>query len=256
MDPYIERQRWGGFHSRLIIEIATALVPHLRPTYTVEVEEYVYLERQPDEELRRARPDVALFQDRPLPFSAPEGGVATLVEPVAVPLPMPERERHRYLEIRSRKSGALVTAIEVLSPGNKRVGSSARSEYLDKREALLLSTAHLVEMDLLRGGERLPMLHPLPPADYYVILSRVRRRPLAEVRPLALRRPLPSVPIPLTGDDPDIWLDLQAVFDSVYDRAGYDYSLDYGREVSPPLGEDDARWAQELLAVSREPESG
>jgi hypothetical protein len=34
---------------------------------------------------------------------------------------------------------------------------------------------------------------------------------------------------PVNGYD----LDLQTVFDVVYDRAGYDYALDYGLDVSP-----------------------
>ena len=53
---------------------------------------------------------------------------------------------------------------------------------------------------------------------------------------------------PLAGDDPDALLDLQAAFTTVYDRSGYDYSLDYRRPVEPPLSEADAAWVQERLS--------
>jgi hypothetical protein len=42
-------------------------------------------------------------------------------------------------------------------------------------------------------------------------------------------------------------LDLQAIFTTVYDRAGYDYSLDYRHTLMPPLSEADQVWAQQLL---------
>src|SRR4029453_5934831 len=95
----------------------------------------------------------------------------------------------------------LVTAIEILSPTNKR--AEGRMEYLVKRRRILLSTAHLLEIDLLRQGQRLPMHDPLPPAEYFVLLSRAENRPITEVWPLALRDPLPTVPVPLLPGDSD-----------------------------------------------------
>lgn len=47
----------------------------------------------------------------------------------------------------------IVTAIEVLCPENKRSGDG-RSAYLDKRDRYLASVANVVEIDLLRDGER------------------------------------------------------------------------------------------------------
>ena len=46
-------------------------------------------------------------------------------------------------------------------------------------------------------------------------------------------------------------LDLQAVFTTAYDRAGYDYSLDYRRPVEPPLSDADTAWAQQVLADAK-----
>jgi hypothetical protein len=54
--------------------------------------------------------------------------------------------------------------------------------------------------------------------------------------------------VPLAENDPEATLDLQAVFSTVYDRAGYDYSLNYRRPIEPPLSETDAAWVRERLA--------
>ncbi|MCW5851998.1 MAG: DUF4058 family protein, partial [Anaerolineae bacterium] len=133
------------------------------------------------------------------------------------------------------------------SPVNKRAGSDGRREYLAKRETVLRSAAHLVELDLLRGGDRLPTIEPLPPADYYAFVCRRQERPRVWVYPWTLRHKLPIIPIPLADGDPDAPLDLQSVFTTVYDRAGYDYGLDYRQSPEPPLAEADLPWAQALL---------
>src|SRR5262249_7709995 len=115
------------------------------------------------------------------------------------------------------------------------------------REEVLLSATHLVELDLLRGGERLPTLEALPPGDYYAFVCRGQRRFQAEGYARPMRRPLPPVPAPLSGAHPDVAFALQVMFPTVYDRAGYDYSLDYRRALMPPLSEADLVWAQQLL---------
>lgn len=258
MDPYMEGPVWRDFHAGMLLGIREALVPHVRPRYVVRAEERVYMEHLPEEE----RPNV-IYPDVTMMESArggdpAKGGVATAsaIEAATVTLtvPMPERRHEVFLTVRARETLQVITVIEVLSPANKRPGSDGRQEYLNKRESILLSRAHLVELDLLRGGERLPTIEPLPPADYYAIISRERLRPQIEVFYWTLRQRLPTIPIPLAGNDPDVRLDLQAVFDMVYDRAGYDYSLDYHRPIEPPLSAADMEWAQNLLqeAFARE----
>ena len=66
------------------------------------------------------------------------------------------------------------------------------------------------------------------------------------MRSVCLRR-LPVIPIPLKPGDPDARLDLQAVLDAAYDRAGYDLEIDYRSEPNPPLGGELAAWADQLL---------
>jgi hypothetical protein len=248
MDPFIEGQVWTGFHHHLIAEINAALVPQLRPRYRAYVEERVYVSHEDAVDTHTSRPDVTVA--RPAGGSG-EGGVATavLTAPLTVALPIPEEVREPYLEVRLGETREVVAVIEVLSPGNKRPGGDGRREYLQKRDDVLRSGAHLIEIDLLRGGERLPTLRPLPERDYILLVSRAARRPTAEVWPVGLREPLPHLPVPLAGRDPDAVLDLQAAVTAVYDRAGYDYLLDYAAPVSPPLPAEDEAWARGLLAA-------
>ena len=66
-----------------------------------------------------------------------------------------------------------------LSPANKKAGAT-REVYLAKRNEYLSAGVHLVEIDLLRGGPRLPLGEPPPTiADYYVLVCRAWERPHA-----------------------------------------------------------------------------
>src|SRR5262249_14360946 len=119
---------------------------------------------------------------------------------------MPEPVPQLSVEIRDTANRQPVAAIEVLSRTNKR--GDGYTEYVRKRNRLLRSSAHLLEIDLLREDRRVPMQRPLPPADYFIFLSRVEKRPLTDVWPIAVTDPLPPVPVPLLPGDPDVTLDL------------------------------------------------
>jgi hypothetical protein len=160
----------------------------------------------------------------------------------------PEAVPHLSVEIRDRANRQLVTAIEVLSPMNKR--GEGRDEYLTKRRHSLLSTAHLLEIDLLREGQRIPMLKPLPPAPCFVFLSRAESRPITEVWPIPPDAPLPVVPIPLLPGDPDVPLDLQLALTTLYDLLGYDLAVDYTRPPEVPLRPEAAAWVEARLRAA------
>lgn len=239
MDPFLESQVWPDFHLAVVAYLREWLIPRVRPDYVVRSEERVYLEHQSDDRPKVIRPDVTIA--KPEGWEPASGGISTSTvatsEPVVLTLPIPEQETEVYLTIRERATMDLVTIIEVLSPGNKRPGSDGRREYLSKREAVLRSHTNLVELDLLLRGQRLPTDQPLPPADYYAFVARGNRLPRVEVYYWTLAQSLPSVPIPLKGKDPDVVVDLQSVLNTVYDRAGYDYSLDYKAALDLGLSE-------------------
>jgi hypothetical protein len=150
-----------------------------------------------------------------------------------------------FLGIHDRLRREVVSIVELLSPTNKRPGGN-RGKYLGKRSSLLKSPAHLVEIDLLRGGPPMPAWDR-PDCDYSIFVSRTDRRPQADFWPVGLRAPLPTVPVPLRVGDADARLDLRAILDRVYDESGYQFYL-YEREPDPPLTGDDADWARTLTA--------
>jgi hypothetical protein len=253
IDPFIEAYRWPDFHHELIAVIRESLVPVVRPRYVVEVEQHVYLHLEERDVTRRIRPDLFIGDTEPGRALTRSGGAGTavLTDPLEITLPMLEEERRRYITIRDAQERRLITVIEVLSPANKIAGSQDQRAYFNKRHEVVRGGANLVEMDLLRGGERMPADSPLPAGDFLVVVCRSAAWPRAGAYGWSLREPIPTVPVPLAEGDPDVPLDLQSAFTLVYDRAGYDYSLDYTRQPEPPLPEPDAAWVKELLAARR-----
>ncbi|NLX99522.1 MAG: DUF4058 family protein [Rhodopirellula sp.] len=257
MDPFLEIEEWEDFHTTYNTVIREALSPRVEPRYVVRVERRVYFEHADGVDDGIGRADVALLlaENSGSGATPREENVVATISATECLLPIPEEKRETYLVIRARETWEVVTVLELLSPSNKHRGSDGRREYLQKREEVLRSQTHLVEIDLLRGGERLPTRTPLPSADYYAIVSRRYRRPRGEVYAWTLRDPLPTIPIPLRTEDPDVPLDLQAVFTTVYDRARYDLSLDYTKPLRPPLHEADVPWLRERLEAFRSREN-
>jgi hypothetical protein len=259
MDPWLEDPaQWPDVHTRLINALSDLLVPKVRPRYAVRIEERVYVDGDEgsEPELVALGADVSLeVRPRGGRRLARRGKVRArrrgAIEPVEVPTLIGGSVTLRHLKVVTAKGHEVVAVIELLSPTNKRGPASAgRREYVAKRDVVLRSAAHLVEVDLLRAGQRVPMLRPLPPAEYYAILSRAGRRPRCEVWPIGLRDQLPTIDLPLRGDE-SVPLDLQAALDLVYDRAGYDAQLDYDAAPVPPLSRADAAWARGRVAAWR-----
>ena len=83
--------------------------------------------------------------------------------------------------------------------------------------------------------------------DYLVSLHRGGTGPRYEVWAVTVRQRLPPILVPLAKGDPDVVLDLQAVFDRAYSEGGYARLLDYRGEPRTPLSSDEAAWANALL---------
>jgi hypothetical protein len=245
MDPYLEGALWTTLHHSLGTEIVRQLAPKLRPRYVaLPVERFVMeIASGVSVTTASAYPNVSVAEAQPYPPEPSE--TATVSAPLRLATVIPEAVPHVTVEIRDTRHRQLVTAIEILSPTNKR--GAGRMEYVTKRQRLLLSAVHLMEIDLLRMGERVPMQQPLPDAPYFVLLSRAEERPLTEVWPIALDAPLPTVPIPLLAGDPDVLLDLQTAFTAAYDVPGYDLIIDYTQPPDVPLSEANAAWVEAHL---------
>lgn len=251
MNPYLEQDdAWHGFHERFCTRLADELVGRTGPHYLVKLDENVYLHELPSEERRlMGRPDVMVLEpgDRAHATSATVSPAASGA-PAYAKLPAVDLERLSYVEIRDVRSRRLITAIELLSPTNKRAGSD-RDQYLAKRANLIRQGVNLVEIDLLRGGPRMPM-EPAPPCDYLVMVARPSEWPRAGVWPIRLQDPLPEIPVPLGAPDPDARVPLQPLVHAIYDAAGYDRFI-YESEPDPPLRPEDEAWARKLVPSNR-----
>lgn len=253
MDPYIEAcGLWEDFHDDLIQEIKRALAAVVPERYLVRTGERTYLIISgPEGETHHGTlPDVGVLSPSTTagPLSGQNAAVAeadTDVSPISMRAFVEEQYRETFVDIyQADATQMLVTSLEVLSPTNKRKGSPGWDLYLRKRQALLVGAANLVEMDLLRGGTRLPMLDEWPNSPYTILVARKRFAPTCRVWPAHYLRPLPAIPVPLLEPDPDVTLNLQPMIEAIYERSRYSRSIDYGKKLTPPLSQE----GEDLLA--------
>ena len=253
MDPYLEDPSlWPDFHQRLASEIGRQLTPLLRPRYFAALEPRVIYEPLDTGELRIMFPDLGVVESPPRArepsVAYAQADVSSTPAPLKRLVPMYVPVKTQTIFIRDRHNNRLVTVIEILSPANKRPGSYSLREYHRKRLTLLHSKAHLLEIDLLRKGERPPLEKPLPDVPYFAVLSRADRRPVADVWPIRLQEVLPILPLPLLDPDPDVPLELGRAVAAVYNDGAFDLRIDY-QELLPDshLSPENAAWVDNLL---------
>ena len=246
MDLYLEQPAfWSSFHSRFIVALADAIERQLNPNYYVEVETRVYQAFDDINAVLVGIPDAVVIADN-LRESTPQedSSVATQIRPQRVTVPLPLEVKERYLEVRESQTNEVITVIELLSPKNKRSGEG-RIAYERKRQAILGSATHLVELDLLRAGQPMPILGGPVDTTYRILISRSHHRPAADLYAVSLQRSLPIIPIPLKAGESEPQIALQQIFDGVYERARYSTRVDYGQSPPPPsLTEADQQWLE------------
>jgi hypothetical protein len=248
MDPYLEAQPfWGDFTPGFIKALANALLVKLLPKYDVRVEEYLSIAHE-EIRLHRVRPDVTVTTHA-TGSKTKSGGVAQLdLAKEELEYPDIEPRTQRHLKVIQPRTGLVVTVIEVLSPTNKQPGEDGLDAYLEKRSEFIASRSNLVKIDLLRGGERLPMSGKLPPGDYYVYIGCSWRKPRVQVIAWPWRRTLPSIAIPLLPEDGQTVVSLQEVFQAAYDPSFYEKRLPYQEPLVPPLSPEEEVWVKGRLA--------
>jgi hypothetical protein len=247
MDPYLEApDLWPDVHLTLIIAMRAVLNASMPPGYAASADRYVWIhEPEASERTRTIRPDVDIVKEQETGSAATATVIAA---PCTVVLPAVRHEGSKYIKIVDSRSKHLVTVIELLSPANKRAGLD-REAYLSKRIDYLAAGVNVVEIDLLRGGQRLPIEGDVPPnGDYYALVCRARQMPTAGIWPFGVRDPLPGIPVPLLPADGEVPLHLRTCLDRAFEESRYDLKLDYQEPPVPPLSDADAAWAKELLA--------
>jgi hypothetical protein len=243
MDPWLEDdETFPDLHEKLIVYLGDALNAVLPPGFRARTRTRVWVDAE-----QRREPDVAVLA-RPPARPAADGGATTL--PGLVEVGDPDAAEQPYLEILSPKGKRLVTAVEVLSPVNKRGG---RRAYREKQKELRLGGVNLVEIDLLRAGRhatavaRDRLRRTTGPCDYHVCVTVGGRRGKHHVAGVRLADRLPAFGIPLDPGVPPVVADLQPLLDRAYETGRYGEDIDYRRDPDPPLAPEQRAWADALL---------
>ena len=252
MDPYLEGDLWRDVHTRLATKISNFLTPLIRPKYVARIEKYVVEDDNSEGNIGSffMYPDSSVLLNQAVQIGDEPFNTAVSYKPPtpatqSLKMTPPIKVNIPVVEIRDRLGHQLVTAIELLSPVNKR--KPGLQPYRQKTQRMYRSGVHLLEIDLLRGGTR-PFQHPdLQPSTYLITLHRTNNYQV-DIWSIDLKSSLPIVPVPLLVPDADVTIDLQQALKEVYQEAAYDLSIDYSVELPPPaLEEADKIWIKELL---------
>ncbi|MBK8044258.1 MAG: DUF4058 family protein [Haliscomenobacter sp.] len=249
MDPYLEGYLWPDVQNKLSNAMAELLGAVIAPKYVARIELYTVADSNPEGDVGIMYPDVELFRrkeiaEEPL-VNYQEGTTAISEATITIPDVMPVEVRIPTVEIRDRFNNQLITAIEVLSPVNKREPGLA--PYREKRRHLHTSGVHLLEIDLIRRGQR-PFAHPFIPRTHYIAMLTRAGEYRTDVWGVNIQDPLPVLPVPLKAPDPDVPLDLGQVLRMVYERSLYQLSIDYTQLPPPPeFTESDLEWMRSVI---------
>ena len=248
MNPYLESRRlWREVHNKIITEMHRYLRRTLPFRYTVIMDERVPVGNDPsrDAPARYGAPDLSIrsrgVRERPVAAHQTEGLVTAR-------LPLDdETSPEMFITIGERGQEDPVTIVELLSPSNKITSGHGRSQYLDKRQRVIFSDTHLVEIDLIRRGPPMPVEGYDGDAPYRHLISRWQTRPEVDLYPFHLQSCIPDVPVPLLGEDADVVVPLGALVDDMYEQDYYANYADYGHDPEGPLSDDDREWIDRML---------
>lgn len=266
MDPYLEDPGlWPDFHDALAGEIRIVLNQTLPEPYYAQLGVREELGIVGEGTRRRVIPDISIERSASRTTSPPAETVAVLDAPRTSVGPSVEvvigldREEVNFVEIRdARSEHEVVTLIEILSQSNKRPGPD-RDKYVQKRNEVLASRTSLVEIDLLREGDRSwhgPEVYGRifefdPHPEYLALINRAWKRAdnLAfQLFPIYLKEPLPVIDVPLREGEDEATLDLQYVVQRTYDGGPYRRgAVNYSLPPVPPLPGELQSWAADCV---------
>jgi hypothetical protein len=249
MDPYLERF-WNDVHGSLITYIKDELNSGLPPGFRATMQERVVIADVEHTVSGVRYPDVAVLE-------APQlGGGGTAVHsahllirsPDLLTYPADSLTEYSIEIVDTRLGDKVVTAIEVLSPENKRPGDGM-SQFQQKQKEYRSARVNRVEIDLLREGRRsfdfpIGLLSSSQRTPYYVTVYRGDKPNQCELYAIGLREALPIIGVPLRPGDADVPLDLQPLIEHVY-RTGR-FPINYTDPCDPPLVKEDADWSKTL----------
>jgi hypothetical protein len=256
VDPFLEDPDiFPDFHDSFITHCRDRIQERLPPPYIAALGRRAWIEvseRFIGSDVQVVRPTNALAET--------EAAVAVAAPARSEPLVVhvthdPRHEPFVEIYLGRGSERRLVTCIELLSLSNKTSGEHGRDLYLRKQGEILYGKVHLVEIDLLRGGEHTTAVprHKLAKAagefEYHVSIHRFDNLEDFFVYPIRLTEPLPEIAIPLLSGDSPLLVDLQGVFQHTYDAGPYHREIDYRQDPpAPPLSQVWRSWLRQVLA--------
>ena len=257
MNPYLENpDLWPDFHNRLTAAMADELGPQLPDRYRIALQRRVEVEEPfgAPSELNLMIPDAMVTSESTaVPPAGGERAAAVAAPPdeaVAVRVRMPREVSVLWLRVETVPERELVTVVEVLSPTNKRPGEGRR-RYIRKREAIVAGLVNLVEIDLLRRWEPMPLETSPPAGDYRILVCRSLESPGALLYPFMVRQHIPKFTLPLRSEDeayaPEV--DLGAIVDRLHHTARYNLEIRYDALPPEPAFEAAVQeWVEERVS--------
>ena len=259
-NPFIE-QRWGDFHARFIAALSDTMQYDLPDALRARVEETAVVEEEPRRPLL-TWPDVRVYEKPgdPAVHTPSRGTTATIVAPseevdeLDRPTLLdrePDARVERHIVILDKTTGGrIVSAIELVSPWNKR-GKRGRRRYVDRQSERLDAGINIVEIDLIRGGRTVTVVRQSNPSEH------VRRRhhvcAWTAARPnttaywgVEITRRLPVITVPLRPEDRPLRLALQPVYDRCYEAGRYD-----DIDLDAPLRPEPTEAERAVIAAAR-----
>jgi Protein of unknown function (DUF4058) len=250
MNPWLEGYIWPDVHNHLAGVIKEMLAPQIAPKYVARLAIASIKDYHPEYEMGITYPDIEINKRNNMvqePVMAYGLGRTVVTEPTYIsPFKLPIEQKISVVEIRDAAKNKLVTAIEIVSPVNKR--NPNLIDYRKKIDDLHRSGVHIVEIDLLRRGTR--TFYPdLYKAHYQMSLLRAGTHNAA-IWAVDVKDELPVLPIPLLAPDPDAILDIGKALEIIWERSLYYLSIDYKKDPIPPpvFSEQDTAWIQQICS--------
>ena len=110
-----------------------------------------------------------------------------------------------------------------------------------------VSATHLVEIDLVRAGDPMPVEGYSGDAPYNILVSRNELRPSAELYPFGVQSRIPDIVVPLLNDEDEPTLRLGELVRDIYLQDLYGRLVNYHDDPTGPLSVDDRGWIDRIL---------
>lgn len=249
MNPWLEGYIWPDVHQDLASAIRALLAPQIAPKYVARLAIATIMDSEPESEIGITYPDVEVLHRRNiLKEPTMTYGDTPITEPTIIaPFKLPITLHIPIIEIRDTAHNRLVTAIEILSPVNKR--NPNLIDYRNKIADLHRSGVHILEIDLLRRGTR-PFTSKKQASHYQMMLLRAGTNNAAYWT-VNVQDKLPVLPVPLIAPDADVGLELDKAMAIIFERGLYHLSMDYTKKPLPPaFSEQDMVWIQQVVEKS------